>query len=133
MCPSPYPRPDNQVATAHWCTPARLLAIHASLRTEPLGSSVFIHTHWTDKVRFFPGGWFGAAIAAWLITRESSGYCYSTSYGEQNGPESVAAAGCVHTGAFPAWLGLTLLAVVLVAAALGPAYVRRSGLRQAAG
>ena len=26
----------------------------------------------------FPGGWFGAAIAVWLIARQSDGYCYET-------------------------------------------------------
>jgi hypothetical protein len=77
----------------------------------------------------FPGGWFGALAAAGLITWETGRYCYSASFGATGGPVTAVDSGCVQTGAFPPAVGFALLVVVVVAAALGPAYVRRQGLR----
>jgi hypothetical protein len=78
----------------------------------------------------FPGGWFGASVAAWLITRESSGYCYTSSFGEVSGPELATDSGCVQTGVLSPAVGIALLVLVVVAAAAGPVWVRRQGLRR---
>ncbi len=80
----------------------------------------------------FPGGWFGAFVGAWLITRESSGYCYTSSFGQGGGPELATDSGCVQTGAFSPAVGIALLVLVVVAAAIGPVHVRRRGLQHEA-
>jgi hypothetical protein len=71
----------------------------------------------------FPGGWFGAAIAVWLIARQSDGYCYETMVWAQGSTEFVTESGCVAP-VLPAFVGIPLTVGVLVAAALGPVYLR---------
>lgn len=87
-----------------------------------------------DKVigsLLFPGGWFGAFVAAWFIAQQSSGYCYEATGGAVGTPSPVTESGCAQLGFLPGWIGLPLTIVVLAAAAIGPVYVRSRG-RQAA-
>lgn len=77
----------------------------------------------------FPGGWFGAFVAAWFIAEQSSGYCYEATGGTVGALTSVTDSGCVQLGFLPGWLGLPLTVVVLVAAAMGPVYIQRGGRR----
>lgn len=77
----------------------------------------------------FPGGWAGAFAAAWVISRESSGYCYEGSFGTTGAGSPVTESGCAALGVLPGWAGLPLTIAVLAAAAIGPVYVRRRGRR----
>ncbi|MCB1129854.1 MAG: DUF707 domain-containing protein [Verrucomicrobiae bacterium] len=61
-----YPTPDNQIVTAHWCSPERMRAIHAFLRDSPDRRFHAVHVEWIDEVQFYPSG---------VFRRKSSG-CY---------------------------------------------------------
>ncbi len=83
-----------------------------------------------DKVLgtlLFPGGWSGAFVAAWFLTRQSSGYCFEASVGSVGTTSPATEAGCVQLGLLPGGVGLVLTLLVLLAAAVGPAYLRRRG------
>jgi hypothetical protein len=77
----------------------------------------------------FPGGWFGALLAAWILADQSSGYCYDATGGTVGSGPTVSDSGCVQLGLLPGWLGLPLTILVFVAAAVGPVYVRSRGRR----
>ena len=79
----------------------------------------------------FPGGWFGAFVTVWLIGRQSVGYCWVASGGPVGSAETVSESGCVGP-TLPPVLGIALTVACLVAAAIGPAYVRRRGLQHEA-
>lgn len=83
-----------------------------------------------DKVigsLLFPGGWFGALVAVWFIGYQSSGYCYEAHVGEVDSSPSVTESGCVQLGVLNPAVGLALAILVLLAAALGPVYLRSRG------
>ena len=71
----------------------------------------------------FPGGWFGAAVAVWLIARQSDGYCYTSSVRTGDSMRTISESGCVEPALHPA-ISIPLTLAVLVAAALGPVYLR---------
>jgi len=71
----------------------------------------------------FPGGWFGAAVAVWLIMLHSVKYCWSTSVGAVGSSSFVTETGCVAPD-LPAVVGIPLILAVMLAAALGPVYLR---------
>ena len=54
---SRYPQRNNDVVTSHWCSPARLRAIHASLHEVPELIEV-VHPYWSDTLALYPGGIF---------------------------------------------------------------------------
>ena len=79
-----------------------------------------------DKVvgsLLFPGGWFGAFVAVGSIVMHSGGYCWTASVGEVGSSELITESGCVAP-ALPTVIGIPLTLAVLVAAALGPVYLR---------
>ncbi|MET0526525.1 MAG: hypothetical protein ABWZ91_17095 [Nocardioides sp.] len=76
----------------------------------------------------FPGGWFGAWVAVWLIGRKSVGYCWKTSVGQVSSMHFVNDQGCVDPVLPPA-IGLTMTGLVLAAAAIGPVYLRARARR----
>ena len=95
---------------------------------------------WSDRLTtrakvmgslLFPGGWFGAFVVVWLIGRQSAGYCWVATGGAAGSGETVSESGCVGP-TLPAALGIGLTLACLVAAAIGPAYVRRRGLQREA-
>ena len=77
----------------------------------------------------FPGGWFGAFVAVWILAEQSSGYCYDATGGTVGSLSTVTDSGCVQLGLLPGWLGLPLTILVFVLAAVGPVYVRSRGRR----
>jgi len=76
----------------------------------------------------FPGGWFGATVAVWLIVLHSVEYCWSATGGRVGSSQIVTESGCVAPD-LPAALGIPLTLSVLVAAALGPIYLRARASR----
>lgn len=53
---SRYPQKDNNVISSHWCTPARMKAIHCFLHGEPEGELGVEHPYWRDTLLFFNCG-----------------------------------------------------------------------------
>ncbi len=78
----------------------------------------------------FPGGWFGAVVAVGLIVRHSVEHCWTASIGRIGSSHVVTESGCVAPD-LPAIVGIPLILAVMLAAALGPAYLsaRARGLR----
>lgn len=70
-----YPRANNILATAHWCDPRRMRAIHAVRHDEPVERMEVRHPHWTDRVCFYEDGTFA---------RESA-YCGGTYFFDEGG------------------------------------------------
>ena len=54
----PYPNPDNNLVTAHWCSPDRLHAIEARMTGEPFKSYRVNHNEWSDDLHFHRNGTF---------------------------------------------------------------------------
>ena len=102
-----------------WVYGVLLLWSHdrATMRAKVIGSLLF------------PGGWFGAFVAVWLIGRQSVGYCWTAAVTAVGSSEQVSESGCVGPD-LPPVVGLGLTLAALVAAAIGPAYVRRRGLSE---
>jgi hypothetical protein len=97
-----------------------------------------IGTLWTsrrfsrrDKIvgsLLFPGGWFGAFATVGVIVMHSDGYCWNATVGEVGSARFVTEAGCVAPD-LPTVVGIPLTLAVLVAAALGPVYLRAAARR----
>ena len=54
----PFPTPDNDMISAHWCSPERMRIIHdlnAGAEVEELKAT---HPHWTDSILLLPDGRF---------------------------------------------------------------------------
>lgn len=49
-----YPLPNNDLVTAHWCSPLMLRCIHAVNHGEPCCSYLGVHPAWQDEVLFYP-------------------------------------------------------------------------------
>lgn len=55
---SDHPMPDNALVTAHWCSPARLKAIHSFLHDSPVRRFKGAHRHWVDEIHLYGSGFF---------------------------------------------------------------------------
>ncbi len=53
-----YPRPENEVITSHWCSPAKMLAIHTILHAAPANELEVIHPDWTDRIKLYSNSYF---------------------------------------------------------------------------
>lgn len=58
MDASRYPQPENDLVTAHWCSPDRLRAIHGGFLEEIKREIVVEHPSWQDRVSLFANGFF---------------------------------------------------------------------------
>lgn len=54
----PYPMSDNNLVTAHWCSPEQLQAIEAFHSQQPLAEYRGRHIHWNDTLAFYANGMF---------------------------------------------------------------------------
>lgn len=50
-----FPRPDNDIISCHWCSPALLRIIHQIRNQNPRVAFDARHEHWTDRILFYPG------------------------------------------------------------------------------
>ncbi|SEH97383.1 hypothetical protein [Akkermansia glycaniphila] len=53
-----YPMPENQMVTAHWCSPDQLRAIEYFQQATPITIYEARHDNWQDTLYFFPDGRF---------------------------------------------------------------------------
>lgn len=58
MDTSAHPLPDNDIVTAHWCSPDMLRRIDYFFREKPVTMYRARHTHWEDTILFYPDGTF---------------------------------------------------------------------------
>lgn len=70
-----YPRKDNDVVSAHWCSPNRMHAIHTIFVNSPLKSFQVDHQHWNDRLFLYENG---------VFTRAST-YCSGDWHEEEDG------------------------------------------------
>ncbi len=54
----PAPAPDNDLITAHWCSPARLKSIHSAMTKSPSRVIQATSPHWNDSLTFYDSGSF---------------------------------------------------------------------------
>ncbi|WP_354833057.1 hypothetical protein ABGM91_01080 [Akkermansia muciniphila] len=56
----PYPMPDNNLASAHWCSPDNLRAIHLFNHSDPLITYTAEHLNWSqpDIIQLYPRNFF---------------------------------------------------------------------------
>ncbi|MFD0895800.1 alpha-1,2-fucosyltransferase [Luteolibacter ambystomatis] len=75
MSATPFPRPENEVVTAHWCSPDRLRAVHAIYRTDPIRITRYRHPYWHDDILFYESGHFvrRATACSGTWTTDTSG------------------------------------------------------------
>lgn len=55
---NPCPTADNNLITAHWCTPDRMRAIHTALVKKPSKTIQANNRNWNDELLFFDNGYF---------------------------------------------------------------------------
>ncbi len=60
---APFPRQDNDMVTAHWCSPDKLRSIECFYRQAPFAEYSARHGHWEDDVCFYPNGLFCRRVA----------------------------------------------------------------------
>lgn len=53
-----YPRADNDMISAHWCSPELLRGIHFMTHNQPASLYMGKHAGWSDVVQFFSNGFF---------------------------------------------------------------------------
>ena len=58
MSSSPAPHRENDLVTAHWCSPVRLHDIEMLFHDTPIGVFKGCHPDWEDDVFFFRNGRF---------------------------------------------------------------------------
>lgn len=58
MYPTPYPMPDNDLITAHWCPPEQLNAIANFQTAAPVAVYQGSHSYWNDILFFYSDGTF---------------------------------------------------------------------------
>jgi hypothetical protein len=73
MDASQFPKGDNHVVTAHWCSPQRMRAIHCIFSCAPLHSVRVKHPYWNDEILLYQEGFaqrFSTGCCAkWSIPR----------------------------------------------------------------